>query len=57
MKLELTADAGDQATGGEFQNVGDIPEYVLNEEVKEYEPSLEDIFFIIPSGDYQRLLF
>ena len=57
VKLELTADAGDQATGGEFQNVGDIPEYVLNEEVKEYEPSLEDIFFIIPSGDYQRLLF
>ena len=55
--LEPIADAGDLATGGEFQNVGDIPEFVLNEEVKEYEPSLEDIFFIIPSGDYQRLLF
>ena len=57
LELEPSADAGDQATGGEFQNVGDIPEYVLNEEVQEYEPSLEDIFFIIPSGDYQRLLF
>ena len=22
-----------------------------------YEPSLEDTFFIIPSGDYQRLIF
>ena len=22
-----------------------------------YEPTLEDTFFIIPSGDYQRLIF
>ena len=56
-KLEPIGGAGDLATGGEFQNVGDIPAFVMNEEVKEYEPTLEDIFFIIPSGDYQRLLF
>ena len=34
-----------------------MPSCVMNEEVKEHEPSLEDIFFIIPTGDYQRLLF
>ena len=30
---------------------------MINDEVREYDPALEDIFFIIPSGDYQRLLF
>ena len=44
-------------TNGEFMNLGPIPSTVMNEEVKEHEPSLEDTFFIIPSGDYQRLLF
>ena len=29
----------------------------MNEEVKEHEPSLDDTFFIISTGDYQRLLF
>ena len=29
----------------------------MNDEVREFEPDLEDIFFIIPTGDYQRLLF
>jgi hypothetical protein len=28
-----------------------------NDEVRAYEPTLEDQFFIIPSGDYQRLIF
>jgi len=45
------------ANGGEFLNVGDAPEKVINNHVREYEPTLEDTFFIIPSGDYQRLLF
>lgn len=30
---------------------------MISEEAKAYEPSLEDIFFVIPSGDYQRLIF
>ena len=25
--------------------------------MREFEPSLDDTFFIIPTGDYQRLLF
>ncbi len=41
----------------EFTNIEEIPEKVINDEVREYDPTLEDIFFIIPSGDYQRLLF
>ena len=40
-----------------FQNLPAIPEKVMNDEVRDFEPGLEDIFFIIPSGDYQRLLF
>ena len=51
------AEAQVAGTGGLFQNVGEIPSKVMNEEVKEFEPSLEDMFFIIPSGDYQRILF
>ena len=39
-----------------FTNV-EVPECVMNDAVRAFEPSLEDIFFIIPSGDYQRLLF
>jgi hypothetical protein len=34
-----------------------VPEFVINDAVKAYEPTLEDTFFIIPSGDYQRLIF
>ena len=34
-----------------------VPECVMNDEVREFEPDLDDIFFIIPTGDYQRLLF
>jgi hypothetical protein len=29
----------------------------MNAAVQAYEPTLEDTFFIIPSGDYQRLIF
>ena len=29
----------------------------MNDEVRAFEPELDDIFFIIPSGDYQRLVF
>lgn len=51
-------EAAAAGTNGMFVNVGDsVPERVMNESIKEYEPSLEDQFFIIPSGDYQRLLF
>jgi hypothetical protein len=35
-------------TGGEAE----VPSCVMNDEVKEYEPTLDDMFFIIPSGDY-----
>jgi hypothetical protein len=41
----------------EFSNLEEVPDKVLNDEVREYDPTLEDMFFIIPSGDYQRLLF
>lgn len=34
-----------------------IPACVMNEQVAAYEATLEDTFFIIPSGDYQRLIF
>jgi hypothetical protein len=34
-----------------------VPEFVMNSTVRAYEPSLDDTFFIIPSGDYQRLIF
>jgi hypothetical protein len=29
----------------------------IDDAVRNYEPSLEDIFIVIPSGDYQRLIF
>ena len=35
----------------------EVPACVMNDDVKDYEPTLDDIFFIIPSGDYQRILF
>lgn len=35
----------------------DVPACVMNDKVRSFEPALEDMFFIIPSGDYQRLLF
>lgn len=34
-----------------------VPACVMDEETLNYEPTLEDIFIVIPSGDYQRLLF
>lgn len=34
-----------------------VPACVMNETVQKYEPTLDDTFFIIPSGDYQRLIF
>ena len=46
-----------ETSQGQFANIGAIPDTVINEEVKEFEPELEDIFFIITSGDYQRILF
>jgi len=52
--VEATASAG---SNGEFANVGEIPAHVMNDEVKEYDADLEDIFFVIPSGDYQRIVF
>ena len=45
-------------TGGAFTNMPEeVPACVINDEVRDYEPTLEDQFFIIPSGDYQRILF
>ena len=49
-----------EATGPSTGTAGvlaEVPSCVMNDEVKEYEPTLDDMFFIIPSGDYQRLLF
>lgn len=34
-----------------------VPACVMNEEVEDYDPTLEDTFFIVDSGDYQRLIF
>ena len=34
-----------------------IPEFVINDAVRSYEPRLEDQFFTLESGDYQRLIF
>ena len=34
-----------------------VPASVMNDQVKAYEPKLDDIFFVIESGDYQRLIF
>ena len=53
----VQANPADNQGATVFQNLGEIPEKVLNEEVKDYEPTLEDMFFIIQSGDYQRILF
>ena len=30
----------------------DIPECVMNDEVRNFEPTLDDVFIILPSGDY-----
>lgn len=35
----------------------DVPECVLDDKARNFEPSIDEIFFIIPSGDYQRLIF
>lgn len=34
-----------------------IPDCVINDEVRQYEPSLDDIFVILENGEYQRLIF
>ena len=34
-----------------------VPACVMDEDTINYEPTLEDTFIVIPSGDYQRLLF
>ena len=34
-----------------------IPDCVIDDDTREFEPTLDDIFVVIPSGDYQRLLF
>ena len=43
-----------KATAEENKN---IPECVMNDEVRSFEPTLDDVFVILPSGDYQRQLF
>jgi hypothetical protein len=34
-----------------------VPACLMDDDTRNYEPTLEDIFIVIPSGDYQRLLF
>ena len=54
----VQAQPNNASTNGQFLNLPENPpDYVINEEIKDHEPSLEDMFFIIPSGDYQRLIF
>ena len=45
-------EATQELVSAEFQNLGEIPDKVMNDEVREYEADLEDEFFIIPYGDY-----
>ena len=54
--VEATA-ATQEQTGPQEGAAEEVPACVMNDEVREYEPSLEDIFVIIKSGDYQRLVF
>jgi len=35
----------------------EVPECVMNETVRGFEPTLEEIFIVMPSGEYQRMLF
>ena len=35
----------------------EAPACVINDEVREYEPDLDDIFSVLDSGEYQRLIF
>lgn len=35
----------------------EVPACVMNSQVQAYTPTLEDTFFIISTGDYQRLIF
>lgn len=34
-----------------------VPACVMDDDTRNYEPDTEDMFVVIPSGDYQRLLF
>ena len=34
-----------------------VPSCVMDDDTREYEPDTEDMFVVIPSGDYQRLVF
>ena len=49
----MVESVGDQAA----TTSEEVPECVLNDTVRNFEPELEDVFVIIPSGDYQRLIF
>ena len=35
----------------------EVPSCVMNESVKAFEPEIDDIFVVLDSGDYQRLIF
>jgi hypothetical protein len=34
-----------------------VPACVMDDDTRNYEPTLDDTFIVLPSGDYQRLLF
>ena len=51
--VESTADANKETQ----EENKDIPECVMNDTVRAFEPTLDDVFIILPSGDYQRMLF
>ena len=56
--VESTEDVPKQVPGTEeFKDSEPVPECVMNEAVKAFEPTLEEIFIVMPSGEYQRMLF
>lgn len=58
IELPTLADSKLQASFEAYMKDPDgVPACVMDNDTREYEPTLEDMFIVIPSGDYQRLLF
>merc|ERR1711920_547943 len=56
-KFELTSMVESTTDANKAEETKDIPECVMNDEIRNFEPTLDDVFIILPSGDYQRMLF
>lgn len=58
IELPTLADPRLQASFEAYMKDPDgVPACLMDDDTRNYEPTLEDIFIVIPSGDYQRLLF